>query len=49
MKVQKISLKRKEGRMEEKGACSGPVGPGLEPGTYHVLGDGPQQHATGVV
>ena len=24
-------------------------GPGLEPGTYHVLGEGPQLHAMGVV
>ena len=26
-----------------------PWGPGLEPGTYRVLGEGPQPHPSGVV
>ena len=34
-------------RKKARAAC--PLGPGLEPGTCRVLGEGPQLHATGVV
>ena len=41
-----ISRRRKEGRAEKK-TCT--ARPRLEPGTYCMLGEGPQLHATGVV
>ena len=41
--------RRKEGRVEEKNTQGDLRGPGLEPGTYRVLGAGPKLHATGVV
>ena len=44
-----ISQRRKEGRVEKKRMRGVPTGPGLEPGTCHVLGEGPLLHAMGVV
>ena len=48
-KKTKNSWRRKEGRVEKKVRAARPRGPGLEPGTYRVLGEGLQLHATGVV
>ena len=42
-----ISGRRKEGRVEKK--STHPPGPGLEPGTCRVLGEGPPLHARGAV
>ena len=47
-KVQKGGRK-KEGRVEKKARAARPPGPGVEPGTCRVLGEGPQLHAMGVV
>ena len=44
-----ISGRRKEGRVEKKARAAHPPGPGLEPGTSRVLGEGPQLHARGAV
>ena len=38
-----------EGRVEKKLCAACPQGPGLEPGTYCVLGESPQLHAKEVV
>ena len=43
-----ISRKRKEGRVEKKAHATHPWEPGLEPGTCHVLGEGPQLHIRGL-
>ena len=49
-KVQKtISPRRKEGRVEKKVHAAHSLGPGLEPRTCRVPGEGPQLHAMGVV
>ena len=40
---------RKEGRVEKKADAARPPGPGLEPGTWRMLGEGPQLHARGAV
>ena len=46
----KNSLPKEEGREGGEKMCGArPRGPGLEPGTYCVLGEGPQLHATGVL
>ena len=43
-------LPKEEGREGgEKARGARPPGPGLEPGTWRVLGEGPQLHAMGVV
>ena len=47
--VGKVWKRRKEGRVEKKARAVRPPGPGLEPGPFRVLGEGPQLHATGVV
>ena len=39
----------RKGEWRKKGCAACPRGQGLKPGTYPVLGDGPQLHATGVV
>ena len=45
--MRKNYLPKEEGRrVEKKSPRSAPEGPGLEPGTYRVLGEGPQLHAT---
>ena len=49
-KVQKNYLPKEEGRKggwRKKVRAARPPGPGLEPGTCGVLGEGPQLHATG--
>ena len=51
-KVQKNYLPKEEGRKggwRKKGHAACPPGPVLEPGACHVLGEGPQLHAMGVV
>ena len=49
-KVRKNHLPKKEGRNGgEKSAHRAPAGPGLEPGTCRVLGEGPGLHARGAV
>ena len=48
-KVRKKHLPKKEGRVEKKARAVHPAGPGLEPGTCRVLGEGPQLHARGAV
>ena len=42
-----ISRRRKEGRVEKKARAARPWGPGFEPGTCGVLGEGPQLHVEG--
>ena len=43
-----ISRRKKEGRVEQKKARAARLqGPGLEPGTCRMLGEGPQLHAMG--
>ena len=44
-----ISRRRKEERVEIKARAACLMGPGLEPGTCRVLGEGPQLHARGAV
>ena len=44
-----ISRRRKEGRVEKKARAARPPGPGLEPGTCRVLGEGLQLYARGAV
>ena len=39
----------RKGGWRKKARAARPPGPGLEPGTCRVLGEGPQLHATGVV
>ena len=39
----------RKGGWRKKARAARPPGPGLEPGTCSVLGEGPQLHATGVV
>ena len=39
----------RKGGWRKKARVARPPGPGLEPGTCRVLGEGPQLHATGVV
>ena len=39
----------RKGGWGKKARAARPPGPGLEPGTCRVLGEGPQLHATGVV
>ena len=41
--------RRKEGRVEKKACAAHPQWAGLEPGTYRMLGEGPQLHTMGVV
>ena len=50
-KCEKNEGGRKEGREggEKKARAARPRGPGLEPGTYRVLGEGPQLQTTEVV
>ena len=45
-RCRKNYLPKEEGRVEEKKHAPGP---GFEPGTCHVLGEGPQLHARGAV
>ena len=47
-KVQK-NLPKEEGRVEKKAHTARPRGPGLKPGTFRVLGEGPQLRTRGVV
>ena len=39
----------RKGGWRKKARAARPPGPGLEPGTCRVVGEGPQLHATGVV
>ena len=48
-KKKTISRRRKERRVEKKACAACPREPGLESGTYCVLGECPQLHAMGVV
>ena len=47
--VGKVQKGRQEGRVENKAHTTRLQGPGLEPGTYRLLGKSPQLHATVIV